>query len=573
MLSRTMIFVAHLLWLITCLPSYLLFWFKSGNPDRTQKKVLHNILRTNRSSWFGQKFEFTRVKSVDDFQRVVPLSEYKDYTELIERIGNGEPGVLTTQPILFLQPSSGSTSASKFLPFTTALRCQFQMAIRAWIFNLLYSRPNLMAGKSYWSITPIQTTEPDRGWRGVLPVNFDDDLNYLGLIDKLVLKTTSVLPANVGRTVTIRNFKYLTLFFLLREKNIRLISVWSPTFLLLLFEDIESSIQSLIRDIETGIPTLPDESPDPYVEQPRNSIDPQRHRAIELRMIWLEKESTIPDKIAETWPHLTLISAWADAGAALSISSIATLFSNVEIQAKGLIATEAFVSFPIFSRCKNQAGSALALRSHFFEFLPYGRNEEQKPCLASELEIGRKYEVVVTTGAGLYRYRLNDIVEVVGFFRKTPRLRFCGKSDHVIDIVGEKLNAYHVGNILNRLEQLYGYQSKFSLLAPERCGEIFLYTLFLSSDKSFSDPLSLSRDLDQLLQDNYHYRYCRSIGQLASPRIFLIDETTHSPDAIYLQRCAQDTRLGDIKPACVDSRFDWSSHFNGSYAIRDDMQK
>ena len=49
--------------------------------------------------------------------------------------------------------------------------------------------------------------------------------------------------------------------------------------------------------------------------------------------------------------------------------------------------------------------------------------------LAHELERGRTYSVVVTTGGGLYRYRLGDLVNVVGFEAGCPLLRFVGREE------------------------------------------------------------------------------------------------------------------------------------------------
>ncbi len=142
----------------------------------------------------------------------------------------------------------------------------------------------------------------------------------------------------------------------------------------------------------------------------------------------------------ELWPRLTLISCWTDAAAARGAVELQSMFPNVEIQSKGLLATEGCVTFPLVGR----PAPVLAVGSHFFEFQEEGReNEDADPfagCrLAHELDRGGRYSVVLTTGGGLYRYRLNDSVEVVGFEHECPLLRFLGKTDRVSDLVGEKL--------------------------------------------------------------------------------------------------------------------------------------
>ena len=123
----------------------------------------------------------------------------------------------------------------------------------------------------------------------------------------------------------------------------------------------------------------------------------------------------------------------------LRSAPVGNVFPGVEIQPKGLLATEAFVTIPFAGR------HPLAIRSHFFEFL-----EGDRPRMAHQVEPGGIYSVVVTTGGGLYRYRLEDRVEVTGFVGRTPSLRVLGKEGHVSDLRGEKLHESFVAGALER---------------------------------------------------------------------------------------------------------------------------
>ncbi len=69
---------------------------------------------------------------------------------------------------------------------------------------------------------------------------------------------------------------------------------------------------------------------------------------------------------------------------------------------------------------------ALAIRSHFFEFVEVDDWEsgEKKALLCHELEVGRQYYILFTTSGGLYRYHINDIVKVVGWYNRTPSSNF-----------------------------------------------------------------------------------------------------------------------------------------------------
>ena len=86
----------------------------------------------------------------------------------------------------------------------------------------------------------------------------------------------------------------------------------------------------------------------------------------------------------------------------------------------------------------------LATTSHFFEFID-GAGEVR---LAHELERGREYEVVLTNGAGLWRYRIGDAVECTGHVAATPSLRFLGRVASLSDLRGEKLSEPFVARVI-----------------------------------------------------------------------------------------------------------------------------
>src|SRR5262249_47808944 len=144
------------------------------------------------------------------------------------------------------------------------------------------------------------------------------------------------------------------------------------------------------------------------------ALRPMPARARQLAEVW-QSQASVAERWRATWPRLALISCWADAAAALLTPEVRALFPAVELQAKGLLATEGFVSFPLV----DQPGAALAIRSHFFEF---EEGDGARCQLAHELDRGGRYRVVLTTAGGLYRYRLEDEVEVVGFRQQCPLL-------------------------------------------------------------------------------------------------------------------------------------------------------
>lgn len=223
------------------------------------------------------------------------------------------------------------------------------------------------------------------------------------------------------------------------------------------------------------------------------------------------------------------------------------MFPQAQIQPKGLIATEGFVSLPLWGR----DGAALAVRSHFFEFL----DETDKARRAHELSAGAEYSVVLTTSGGLYRYRLRDRVRVTGFERECPLLRFVGKEAHVSDHFGEKLNEIHVRAALEM-------NAKFAMVACEGNA----YVLFAETAEDDVQLQSVAERLDAALQENIHYRYCRQLGQLGPLRVFRVAACGH---AAYLEECQRrGQRLGDVKPEWLSRHDGWAAVFEGNWVAR-----
>jgi hypothetical protein len=159
-------------------------------------------------------------------------------------------------------------------------------------------------------------------------------------------------------------------------------------------------------------------------------------------------------------------------------------------------------------------------------------------------------------------------VEVTGFWGSCPLLRFAGKEAYVSDWFGEKLNERHVRQALAGLFARYTIQPVFAMLACDEPGTAhptsagFAYTLFIEAPAISDQTLSrLGSELEKALLENYHYRYCRELGQLDPLQVFRID---NGALAAYLSFCqAHGQRAGDIKPVALHRLGGWSQLFQG----------
>jgi len=539
-------------WMLWCAGEARAFGRATRRVAATQAGVLRAVLRRNQDTEFGRAHGFRDLHASRAYQERVPLSRYEDYAGAIGRVAAGQRGVLTTEPVELLEPTSGTTGGEKLVPYTAGLRRQFQRAVAAWVADLYRQRPAVRQGRAYWSLSPA--LGPPRQTAGGIPIGFEDDAAYLGTLERLVVRRLLVGPPALARLGDMEVFRYATLLWLLRAGDLALISVWNPTFLTALLAPLEEWQDRLCFDLGHG--SL--RGPVPGVLAPHLTPGPAARRAAVLHSIFRSRLS-LPEKLRRIWPRLALISCWADAAAARCLHELRELFPEVEVQPKGLLATEGCVSFPRVG-C---IAPVLAVRSHFFEFQEINESGERAACrLAHELEAGGRYRVVLTTGGGLYRYQLGDEVAVAGFESECPLLRFLGKSDRVSDLVGEKLAEPHVRGVLDRLFAAHGLAPRFALLVPV-AGRPARYRLYLqTAGLGRGDLRHLRPGLEAGLQENPYYRHALGLGQLGPVEIELLDPEGEPAWRVYERHCLmRGQKAGNIKPASVDSWTGWPEAF------------
>jgi len=162
-----------------------------------QERLLHRMLRENASTAYGRRFGFAGIRSVREYQRRVPIVRYDDLHAYIERVAAGEGDVLTTEAVRLLEPTSGSTAAEKWIPYTDTLRRQFQRALSVWIWDVMGKMPGVRRGPAYWSITPV--VRRPRETPGGIRIGFADDSEYLSRWQRRLVSRLLVTPNGVAQ--------------------------------------------------------------------------------------------------------------------------------------------------------------------------------------------------------------------------------------------------------------------------------------------------------------------------------------------------------------------------------------
>ena len=589
---------------------------------KTQVKILLEILKTNKNTEYLKTFETesqilnieNEKELIEKFQNKIPIVNYEDIKEFVEKEKSGENNVLLSDKIKLFELTSGSTSNVKYIPYTEKFLKSYMNGVFAWIYNLYQNNKRLFFGSSYWSVSPILKREAVTS--GGIRVGIEDDTSYFDKVSGFFLNKLFTVPKEIKNIQNMEDFLLITAVFLLLSENLAMISVWSPSFLMILLDFIEKNykvICQIVKSEDLGTEFFADKNLGNkkyfqiiqkkyrklckknrskflinYFEKYEKNILSKNDKTQNLEITEKNNENEIiaenknletksGNKIVENfvdysviWEKLSLVSCWADSDSYEIFIKLKEKLNfdkknmNLKFQGKGLMSTECIVSFPL-ENVKN--GSVAAYNSFFYEFIQVSDDklENRSPKLLDELELGERYCVVVTTNAGLYRYNTNDIMEVTGFYHKIPIVKFVGRINNFSDIVGEKLkNSFVEKQVLTTLEE-NNIKGEFLLFAPVKneMGEIF-YTLFLEIKKGGRkfNWKQIENEINSSLCKAFHYEYAYKLGQLRKVRVFLIEKEGLKT---YTAEKSKKQKIGDIKYRLLDKNFGWENKFAGGF--------
>jgi GH3 auxin-responsive promoter len=230
--------------------------------------------------------------------------------------------------------------------------------------------------------------------------------------------------------------KYYTLLRLAAGQDISCIATVNPSTVLLLGDRLAQHTEPIIRDVRDG--SLSADVAVPPELRASLHLKPDPERARRLEQAASSGGGVLRPGLA--WPKLAAIGCWKGGTVGAYLAKFDTLFpQRPPVRDFGYYATELRGSVPLSDQ--GDAG-VIAVGTNVLEFHPAGedRAPERRELLPIEaLEVGQRYFVYVTNASGLYRYDMNDIVEVAGHYGQTPLIRFIQKGKGVVSFTGEKL--------------------------------------------------------------------------------------------------------------------------------------
>ncbi len=354
-------------------------------PLEVQDELFQKLIETAKDTQFGKEHDFTNINNIQDYREKVPIRNYEQLFPYIELLLKGEQKILWPSEVSWFAKSSGTTNdRSKFIPVTNeALEdCHFKggmdmisLYINNYPDSKIYTGKGLVIGGSH------QINQFD-----------ENSKSYYGDVSAVIIKN---LPfwTQIKRTPPI---------------DIALMSDWEKKIEKMAEVTSEENVTSIY-----GVPTW----------------------TVVLINRILEMKNA--KNILEVWPNLELF-----VHGAVSFTPYRNLFNQL-IPSPDMRYIETYNASEGFFGIQDLKDSdeLLLMLDYgvFYEFVPFIEINKDHPRTYSldEVEIGKNYAMIISTNAGLWRYRIGDTIR---FTSKYPfRFKISGRTKHFINAFGEEL--------------------------------------------------------------------------------------------------------------------------------------
>ncbi len=444
-------------------------------PMEIQEQLLTGLIGRNSETAIGRKYDFASITSIEDFRKKIPIMDYADHAPYIQSSLQGEPAQLTAQSPCFYATTSGTTGAPKYIPVTPESRSAKSQLLRVWLSKLFLDHPKMFSGRMLSVVSPeVESMSPSG-----IPCGAESGHGY-----RSAPKPLKAVYSSPYDTFEIKDYdsKYYTLLRIAVAQSVTFLFSCNPSTVLLLAQRMGEFAEDIIDDIRHG--TLSEKFNVP--EEIRRECEPylkaDPSRADELMQIHQKTGSLRP---REVWPALCVIACWKGGSVGSYLKKFSQYFpDDVAVRDLGYLSSENRGSIPL-----TDAGISgpLSIATNFFEFLPEdfeGEPDGEDLLTVDQVEEGKSYYIYVTTLAGLYRYDMNDIVQVMGYYENTPLIRFLQKGKGVVSFTGEKLyESQVIQSVDQALAEISG-EYEFITALGELEDDIPRYTFLVE----FDDP-------------------------------------------------------------------------------------
>ena len=397
-----------------------------------QDQVLRELLDAHRDTGFGQDHGFANIKTYEDFVRAVPIQDYQSLHPYIHRVLHGQSEALLPpgESVEMFSMTSGTTGRPKHIPVTRRFAKAMQDGFT------LFGYPAIMDHREVWLRPILQISSPMQETVSPTGLPCGAISGLMAKMQKPIVRRMYVIPRDVTQIADPISKFYTTLRCGI-GKDVSFITTANPSSTIKLIEVGQHHTEQLLRDIADGTLTPPGPVDPHFIESLKFKPDPKL--AAHLEACIARDGELLPKHF---W-NITFLANWTGGTLKLYLPRLRELFGDVPIRDIGLLASEGRFSIPLNDG--TPAGVA-DIMHNFLEFIPADEADGDNPptLRAHELEIGQRYVLVVTNWASLWRYNMDDQIQVVDRVGGTPVFEFLSRGRSTANITGEKITEHQV---------------------------------------------------------------------------------------------------------------------------------
>lgn len=496
----------------------------SKNCKKAQYKTLYDILDYSKDTVYGKEHHFKDImneKDVDSFfelyRKQVPLNDYEDLRPYIERHKNGEENVLFQGKAKLYATTSGTTNEPKWIPYSYKFYGDvYNKIAQTWLYLALKNSPHVFDGPSVSIVgKAVEGKAPDGTLYGSASGITRRDLPSF-------IEPLHTAPAAV---YDIADYKarYYTIMRMGIAHDTHFIITANPSTLAEMQTNANEFFDDYINDVENGTISSKMDIAQSIRDELALFIKPNPQRAEFLRNL-KQKHGTVLPK--HYWPNLKVIYTWKCGNTKVYFDKIKNSFpEDCQMMEFTYLASEG--RFGLVLSSKNDA-TVLFGHMMYFEFVAEEDIEHDNPRIYQlhELQKGKRYCPIITESAGLYRYSMNDLIEVTGFYNEFPEIIFIQKINGIISITGEKLHERHFIDAVRKTEERTGNHLRFFIgFADVEKANYNIYYEFKDRKVSVETARDFTAMVDAEIQkSNIEYESKRSSNRLKDPESFLLAE-------------------------------------------------
>ncbi len=503
-------------------PLFKQFNKESKDIRKAQENILKKTITSCKDTVFGREHHFDSVHTVDDYRKNVPIRDFEEHWPYIERMCNGEHDVLFPGKALMYGTTSGTTNKPKYIPVSdNYFNYTYKEMSRLWLYTCMKDNPHMYDGKSLSAVAPEnEGTVKDGTIYGSIS----------GAVYRNIPNILKSTYSNPYPLIEIPDYilKYYGMMRFALPENITYIVCPSASNLFQFHNTIMNNSEDLIRDIHDG--TLRKDVLNVIAAGGRDEIKaalhPEPHKAKMLESLIKKYGNDLRPK--HYWPNIALINVWKQGNFARLIKQVDGFYSdNTVLREFGYQASEARAGIVLGN---NWDYSVLAAHMYHFEFIPEEERDSKKPItlLAHELEVGKRYFILFSNTSGLYRYDINDIIEVIGFYNEFPLFKFIQKGEGTTSLTGEKITEAQVIQAIEDTAQIEGITVKFYTMFCDFCEQNYRLYVEFGPETSESKKSGFLPAFDsQLRKINREYEVKRGSERLAIPTLYEMGSDSH----------------------------------------------